>query len=184
MEEQVYLTTDRIVIRNSIFDDCVYFDKWENKDYIKEFLSIDESRDYEDIVRELILSEQDKTVLYLTIVLKEEQRPIGRIYLSRLDKKYQSIDITRIYIGEEEYLGKGLGKESMILILKYCFEELNMERVTLDTFDGNENASNLYKNLGFIDEGTMRNATKRNGKFYNLNLKSILSCEYENNYRK
>lgn len=183
MKEQTYLTSDNIVIRKSSFDDCVYFDKWESQDYIREFLTIEESRDYEEIVRELILAEQDDTVLHLTIVLKEEQKPIGRIFLSRVDEKLQSIDITRIYIGEEECLGKGFGKESMLLILKYCFDDLGMERVTLDTFDGNEKASNLYKSLGFIDEGTLRNATKKNGVFYNLNLKSMLSSEYAKKYK-
>lgn len=178
MKENIFLDFDRIIIRNSTFGDCKYFDKWERKDYIKEFLTIEESRDYEDIVRELVLSEQNKTMVLLTIVEKENLRPIGRIHLTRLDEKLQSVDITRIYIGEEDFLEKGYGKESMSLILKYCFEDLNMERVTLDTFDGNERASKLYESLGFVDEGTLRHATKRNGEFYNLNLKSMLRSEY------
>ena len=57
-----------------------------------------------------------------------------------------------------------------------------MERVTLDTFDGNKKASTLYKSLGFIDEGVLRHATKKNGKFYNLNLKSMLKNEYEKHF--
>lgn len=182
MRKSIYLESENLVIRQAAFDDCKYFDMWERKEYIKEFFTIEDTRNYEEIVEEFFQYEQDSSKIQLTIVLKDGMKPIGRIYISRLDEKLQSLDITRIYIGEEDFIGKGFGKEAMKLALKYVFEDLNMERVTLDTFDGNEKASKLYKSLGFIDEGVLRHATKKKGKFYNLNLKSMLKNEYEKHF--
>lgn len=179
MGRELKLESDRLIIKSSTFNECRYFNEWEVKDYIKEFLTIEDSRNYEEIVREFISYENDETKLQLTIVCKEKVKPIGRVYISRIDNKLRSLDITRIYIGEEEYLGKGYGKESMKVLIKFCFEDLKMERVTLDTFEGNKKASELYNGLGFVDEGVLRHATKKNDKFYNLKLKSMLKEEYE-----
>lgn len=179
MKNCIILNSNNIIIRESIFDDCKYFGKWEKKEYIKRFLSIDESRNYEDIIRDFILDKQEESKQLFTILYKWSMQPIGRIHLTRLDSQLQSVDITRIYIGEEDFLCKGYGREAMSLILNYCFGELKMERVTLDTFEGNKRADRLYASLGFVDEGTLRYGAKKNGKFYNLKLKSLLRHEYE-----
>ena len=177
------LESNRIILRPSTFDDCTYFDEWERKAYIKKFFSINDSRNYEEIIREYIVNESNLSKMQFTIVLRDTTKPIGRIYISRLDSSLSSLDITRIYIGEELYLGKGLGKETMILLLKYLFEDLKMERITLDTFKENTRAQNLYHGLGFKDEGILRNSTKKNNQYYDLHLMSMISKEYfDSNY--
>jgi len=172
------MESNNIIIRETIFNDCQYFAEWEIKDYVKEFLTIEETRNYEDIVTEFISRKSDDHKAQYTIVLKNENKPIGRVYLSKIDKGSDSIDITRIYIGDEHYLGKGFGKDSMLLLLEYCFKTLGMERVTLDHYPNNEKASKMYLNLGFKYEGIMRNAAKKNNKYYNLHLMSILKDKY------
>jgi ribosomal-protein-alanine N-acetyltransferase len=52
-----------------------------------------------------------------------------------------------------------------------------MERVTLDHYTGNL-AGNLYLKLGFKYEGIMRHAAKKDGKYYDLHLMSMLREEY------
>lgn len=167
---------ENIIIRKSVFDDCEIFTKWEQQDYIKEFLTINKERTYEEVVREFILREQDSSNEQYTIILKN--KPIGRVYLSKISKEFDSMDITRIYIGEKEYLGKGYGREAMELLLNYCFNDLKMERVSLDHYTGNI-AGNLYLKLGFKYEGIMRNAAKRDNEYYDLHLMSMLREEYE-----
>ncbi len=171
------MVSENIIIRKSTFDDCVLFTKWEQQDYIKEFLTINKERTYEEVVREFILRELDKTNEQFTIIFKNK-KPIGRVYLSKISRESDSLDLTRIYIGEKEYLGKGYGKEAMLLLLDYCFNTLNMERVTLDHYEGNP-AGKLYLDLGFKYEGIMRNAAKKDNKYYDLHLMSMLRDEYK-----
>lgn len=170
------MESENIIIRKSTFDDCKIFTEWEQQDYVKKFLTINKERTYEEVVREFILREQDPTKEQYTIILKNTG-PIGRVYLSNISREFDFIDITRIYIGEKEHLGKGYGRECMELLLDYCFNVLKMERVTLDHYTGNK-AGELYLKLGFKYEGIMRHAAKKDGKYYDLHLMSMLREEY------
>lgn len=170
------MESKNILIRPTIFSDCELFAKWETDPSVTEFFSMDSDRSYEDIVREFVARELDETKLQYTIC--KEDFPIGRIYISRIDKESDSLDITRIYIGDKENRGKGYGEESLRLLLEYCFMNLHMERVTLDHFEGNNIAATLYSKIGFKHEGLARNACKKNGKYYDLHLLSILRSEY------
>ena len=170
------MESENLIIRKSVFDDCEIFTKWEQQDYVKEFLTINKERTYEEVVREFITREQDPSKEQYTIILKNKG-PIGRVYLSNISREFDFIDITRIYIGEKKYLGKGYGRECMEVLLDYCFNELKMERVTLDHYTGNL-AGNLYLKLGFKYEGIMRHSAKKDGKYYDLHLMSMLREEY------
>ncbi|MCL1808468.1 MAG: GNAT family N-acetyltransferase [Clostridiales bacterium] len=167
-----------ILLRNTRFDDFIHFAEWEKQKQVTDFLSIEEGRSYEEIVRESILRESDPSKLQFTIVLKEEGEPIGRVYISRIDREADSLDITRIYIADMKHRGRGFGEEAMLLILEYSFMGLHMERVTLDHYTGNSVASSLYLKLGFQYEGVARNACKKDGKYYDLNLMSMTRAEY------
>lgn len=171
------MESKNLVIRPTIFSDCELFAKWESDFSVTEFFSMNSDRDYEEIVTEFINRSNDKTKLQYTICFKDGE-PIGRIYISRIDDEDDSLDITRIYIGDPEKRGKGYGEEALRTMLDYCFMNLHMERVTLDYFDGNLKALGLYEKLGFKHEGTARNAAKKDGKYYNLNLLSLLRAEY------
>ena len=173
------MVSENVIIRKSTFYDCEIFTKWEQQDYIKEFLTINKVRTYEEVIREFILREQDSSNEQYTITLKNKE-PIGRIYLSKISKESDSMDITRIYIGEKDYLGKGYGREAMELLLDYCFNNLKMERVSLDHYIGNT-AAKLYLSLGFKYEGIMRKAAKRNNGYFDLHLMSMLREEYKKN---
>jgi len=174
------MISNNIIIRKSTFDDCKNFTDWEQLEYVREFLSIDKGRSYEHVVREFINREKDSSIEQYTILLKTSNAPIGRIYLSHISKVSDSIDITSIYIGENDCLGKGYGREAMVLLLEYCFNTLNMERVTLDHYPNNVKAASLYLDLGLKYEGVMRNVAKKDNKYFDLHLMSILKEEYRN----
>lgn len=177
------MESSRLLIRPSVFEDCVYFARWEEQPAIVERITISQGRDYNEVAQEFVLRTMDPTMLQFTIVLKEEELPIGRIFISRLDQQADSLDITRIYIGEDEYRGCGYGKEAMCILLDYCFINLHMERVTLDHLSDNRRAARLYLNLGFQYEGIARHAGKKDGRYFDLHLMSMLRSEYYKNLR-
>jgi [ribosomal protein S5]-alanine N-acetyltransferase len=172
------LESKNIILRSSSFKDCSLFSNWEAKEYVRAFLVINDTRDNEEIIREFVIRDMDSTKMQYTIVCAEDMIPIGRIYISNFDRNVTSIDITRIYIGEEQYLGKGYGREAMKLLLSYFFYDLKLERVTIDFFVDNKRAEMLYKSLGFKSEGILRHIVKKNSTFINLHLMSLLRQEY------
>lgn len=70
-------------------------------------------------------------------------RMIGRIVLADIEDEWKA-EIWRIYIADTALRGRGLGKEVMLAMMKYCFEELNLKRLYLDHYTGNP-ASFLYQ---------------------------------------
>lgn len=85
-----------------------------------------------------------------------------------------------IGIGEEDYTGKGLGKEAMKLLLDFGFSELNFYRVQLNVISSNEAAIRLYESLGFTREGTYRNFIFRDSKRLDMYLYGMLKPEWDN----
>jgi RimJ/RimL family protein N-acetyltransferase len=172
------MESKNLLLEKTCFDDLKYFADWETQKQVTDFLSINEDRSYEEITRESILWEKDPSKLQFTIFLKEKNIPAGRVCISRIDPDTDSLDITRIYIADEKYRGKGFGEEAMRLLLEYCFMSLHTERVTLDHYTGNTTASSLYLKLGFQYEGVARNACKKNGKYYDVSIMSMIRAEY------
>ena len=178
------MESKNLIIRESVFEDCKYFAEWETQPEVTEFFTIDEDRDYEQIVTEFVRYNLDPTKLQFTITLKPEEKPIGRIYISKINRAEDAMDVTRVYIADPELRGKGYGEEALRLVLQYAFINLHMERVTIDHFEHNRAASSLYEKIGFKNEGLMRNAGKKNGKYVNLQLKSMLRAEYYDKLHK
>ncbi len=172
------METQNFIIREAEFKDYEYFAVWEKDPVVTQFLSFDEERTYEDVVTECLYNKFSSEKMDLTIVERESGDPIGRIYISRIDRHSDSLDITKFYIGDAKLWGKGVGREIMNEVLEYCFTFLHMERVTLDYYTGNKRASTLYESLGFKSEGVARNATKKDGRYYDLHLMSMLRSEF------
>jgi len=172
------METRNFLIRETEFSDYEYFARWENDPEVIRYLSFDEDRSYEEVVTEGFANRADDTKQDFTIVDRESGNPVGRAYLSRIDTHADSLDITKFYIGEKSVWGKGCGREVMDELLRYCFTFLHMERVTLDYYTGNKRAAALYESLGFKKEGVARNATKKDGRYYDLHLMSLLRSEY------
>jgi RimJ/RimL family protein N-acetyltransferase len=83
-------------------------------------------------------------------------------------------------IGEKDTWGKGYGFEASILILKYAFHELNLNRIFLTVREDNINAIKLYKKVGFKEEGLLRQQVYNNNKYINMIIMSILKDEFLN----
>lgn len=171
------METRNLLIRETEFEDCQYFAEWESDPQVIEYLSFDDDRTYRDVVEEWFENRQDKTKLQYTVVKKSENKPIGRILITRLDKDSDSLDITKLYLSPDQQK-QGFGEELLTELLEHCFIFLHMERVTLDHYTGNKGAAELYAKLGFEREGIARNACKKNGKYYDLHLMSMLRSEF------
>ena len=77
------MESSNLMIRESVFSDCALFAEWEKKDYIQEAFTMSSDRDYEQIVKEFIIRTYEPDKLQFTIVYREEEKPIGRICISR-----------------------------------------------------------------------------------------------------
>lgn len=84
-----------------------------------------------------------------------------------------------IYIGDEDVRGIGLGKKVLNLILNFCFNEMNFNRVYLYTRVDNIAANKLYEKSGFIKEGVERETVlQSDGIYYDQILWAMLKSDF------
>lgn len=83
-----------------------------------------------------------------------------------------------IMIGEKSDWNKGYGTEVMIMLLRHCFETLNLNRVCLRVFASNTRARRAYEKSGFVEEGRLRQAAYKHGKYDDVIIMSVLRSEW------
>lgn len=83
-----------------------------------------------------------------------------------------------VTIGDRSYWGRGYGRESLELLLTYCFDELELHRVSAETFEYNAAWRNLVEETGFRKEGTAREYLYRDGEYWDKESYALLEREY------
>jgi RimJ/RimL family protein N-acetyltransferase len=83
-----------------------------------------------------------------------------------------------IMIGEKEEWNKGYGTETMTLLLCHCFETLNLNRVYLHVYAENLRGKRAYEKAGFVEEGRLREAIYKRGKYDDVFVMSVLRSEW------
>lgn len=82
----------------------------------------------------------------------EGGRHVGNVGLRGVDPGAGTAECF-IEIGEFDARRKGIGRAAMHLLLEFAFVREGLSRVTLGVFEFNLPAIQLYRKLGFVDEG-------------------------------
>jgi RimJ/RimL family protein N-acetyltransferase len=75
--------------------------------------------------------------------------------------------------------GLGYAKEAYAYFFDYYFNQCGLNRLYLATLETNAVALNLYRSLGFQDEGKWREAVFRNGQFVDYIWLGLLRADYD-----
>lgn len=112
---------------------------------------------------------------YYVLSESKTTSPVGFVRTDEIDYTNRSMRVgADIY---KPYRKKGYGLQTLELIKKYCFNFINMNRIWLLVLETN-GAFELYKKVGFIEEGRQRKAIYRDGKYSDYIMMSILREEY------
>lgn len=71
-----------------------------------------------------------------------------------------------IMIGDKDYWSKGYGTDAMKVLMKFIFEEMNINKIRLGVFSFNVRAKKCYEKCGFEVEGVLKNELFKEGKYY------------------
>lgn len=168
---------ERVILRPLGREDLPMMCKWRNDPEARRFLFsyLPISMAEEEVWFEGYLRQGKNRVF---IAQTRDGKPIGYLLVSNIDHKNQNAEIG-IHIDEKEYQGQGLGKDALRTLLRFLFSEMNLHRVYLYVHDYNERAINFYKKMGFVMEGTLRDAIFTEGGFHDNLLFSILRKEFK-----
>jgi RimJ/RimL family protein N-acetyltransferase len=117
---------------------------------------------------------ENNEFIFLIVKEKETHEIVGFV-LSHLDKKSERFEFRRFVISKK---GMGYGKEVMAGILKFAFEELNINRFWLDVYPDNIIGIKLYERMGMHKDGVLRQNYKSERGYLDQIVYSMLKSEY------
>lgn len=170
---------NKVFIRSIEQDDIPEVYKWSNDFELKGLFDFTiDFPSYNELICRFDEENAGQAEINFIIVEKETKKPIGICRLKDIDYINKKC-ICSLYIGDSESRDKGFGTEAMKLLMKFGFEDLNLNRLGLWVFDFNKRAIKCYKRCGMKVEGIMREGVYRNGKYHDVYFMGILRHEYD-----
>ncbi len=165
----------KINLRSVERSDLPTFLKWINDPEVTRYLLINPpfSMEMEEAWYRRHLEEG--TMVYC--IETKEGRLIGNIGLLNLDWKDRRVDLG-IVIGEKDCWSQGYGSDAIETLLRFLFEELNLNRVFLFADAENTRAIRCYQKCGFRQEGVFRKARFKDGCYRDDVAMSILKEDW------
>lgn len=122
------------------------------------------------------------------IIETEADGIIGLATLTEIDWKNRMAS-HGIKLANKKNRSKGIGTDTVMAIMKYAFDELQLNRLNGSWFEENIPSRNMYMRCGWVEEGRLRQYIYKNGKYRDLMTVGILRKDYydlvdKNNYWK
>jgi len=124
--------------------------------------------------------DEDKNLFHFRIRKCSDDRLIGFAELTWISWKNAS-GIIRLGIGAPEDWRKGYGHETLSLLLRYAFDELNLYRLTAIIPEYNGAALALFNSFEFVEEVRRRKALERDNLRWDLLHLGLLTAEWKEN---
>jgi RimJ/RimL family protein N-acetyltransferase len=170
--------TKRLVIRSMRLTDLSqHYADWLNNPEFNKYLSTAYNHQTIESCSAYLQSYEGQTnSVLLGIFLKTNDSHIGNLTLSFIDWYNKSCWVG-ISIGRKEYKGKGMAKEVLLEIAKYCFDQLDLHRVQAGVNANNIDSLSLFTKCGFKVEGLLRSSNNINGKLEDSYILSVLKTD-------
>ncbi len=82
----------------------------------------------------------------------------------------------------DEYQRRGYAREAILLLLRWFFEELRYQKVTVDVYSFNEASLRLHDSLGFVREGRIRRTVYTGGRHFDQIIFGMTAEEFAERY--
>ena len=120
--------------------DEIAFRKWCADRYDHYPISADDINDHYDAVK------NDENFYQFTAF--DETGIVGHLIMRFTDEEKKILRFGFVIVDPEKR-GRGYGKQMLELAIRYAFEILKTEKITLAAFDNNPDAIRCYKSVGF-----------------------------------
>lgn len=119
----------------------------------------------------------DKGLVHQFIICDNvEDTPYGCVYLQNFDEENNKAE-SGIFLGNTNRRS-GIGTEAESLILEYCFDKLELHKVTARVLSYNEASLRLHEKAGYKKEAYLKDELYIDGKYVDLVLYGIVNSDY------
>jgi RimJ/RimL family protein N-acetyltransferase len=166
---------DRVILRAVEREDLPDYVQWLNDPAVLEYFAnqvplsrAQEEKWYDDML-------QDPS--FQAFSIEFEGQHVGGAGFSNIDGRNARAEVG-LFIGLPEMWDRGLGFDVLKTLVQFGFEQMNLNRIHLQVFAGNQRGIHLYEKAGFRHEGCWRQAEFRHGRYHDLLWMSILREEW------
>ncbi len=164
----------RVVLRPVEESDVPHIHRWMNQPEVWRNMDYERLFSLEDVREDVERSRAEG----VPFTIEVEGTPIGRIGLNGFRRR-DRIAALYLYIGDPAYWGHGYAHEALTTLLSYAFDRFDLWQVELWTLADNEQAIRVYRKCGFVEEGTLRNRSWKEGRWVDRSVMSVNRDEFE-----
>ena len=73
-----------------------------------------------------------------------------------------------LFVGEPSAWNRGFGSDAIRTLVRFAFDEMNLQKLRIDVFDYNDRAKHILESHGFVQEGRLRREFFRDGMYHDL----------------
>ena len=154
---------------------------WRNQPNFRKYF-----REYREISKEMQLKWYENKVLgdpstiMFAIRSNEDNSLLGCCGLCYINWVHRNADLS-LYIGyQNAYIDNlGYAKEACQLMFSYGFKELGLRKIWSEIYEFDESKFKLYSELGFSQDGMLRDQYFYEGRYWNSRMLSLLSNEFK-----
>ena len=144
----------KLTIRAASISDVSILTEWNEKPHVKAAISSDGSKSFDVNWGEELQARTDGTEI---LIAEVDGSSIGAMqiidpaterthYWGAVENNLRAIDI---WIGEQEYIGRGYGSQMMEFVIEHCFSNSMVNAILIDPLVNNTRSHRFYLRLGF-----------------------------------
>ena len=112
------------------------------------------------------------------VCVSDNDQYVGNARLGKIDWVNRHCTYGRL-MGDANYRDKGFGTEALILLLKYGFLKLGMNRIWTTVWIGNEASLTSNNNVGMRQEGVIKETLFKNGQFHDAVMLAMTRSNFD-----
>ena len=142
-----------------------------------EFLEVIQPVQHVDLERYIEQSKFPQAAMF-AVCLNEDDTYIGNARLSNIDWVNRCASYCRMF-GHSSGRGQGFGAEALVLLLRYGFHHLGLNRIFSAAIGENSKSLRSNDRVGMKREGVRQQASFKNGRFRDTIALSMLREDFD-----
>ena len=159
---------EHVILRAFEREDAERCYRWMNDPNVVRTLKsrypINFSNEIEWLERAMLPSPSER---HFAIERKDDRTHIGNASIHDVDWVSRTAWFG-LFIGEPSAWNRGFGGDAIATLMRFAFDEMNLEKLRINVFDYNERAKHVLTSRGFVQEGRLVRDFYREGAYHDI----------------